>query len=152
MALSGKQKAAMLLMSLDAATAAELVKGLDIDVARELAVEMVNLDAADLKSGGESAKIVCQFHHSLKVKEKFKLDGFLSEVLKNTIGQEGAEQIQARIQQVLCNPDLASRSEQSLKELAVILRDLDKEIRDGLLGVIYSKDTCVGEVIAKLYS
>ena len=150
MALTGKQKAAMLLMSLDTATAAELVKDLDTDVARELALELAGLDAADVKSSGKSAKIVRQFHHSLKAKEQFQFDGFLGELLKSTVGQDKAEQIRIRIQQVLCNPDSASRSEQSLRELALILRDLDEEIQDGLLSTIHSKDRRAGEMITKL--
>ena len=105
MALTGKQKAAMLLMSLDAATAAELVKDLDATVARELAIELTYLDAADVKSSSKSTKIIRQFHHSLKARETFHLDGFLGEVLKSTVGRERVEQIQAQIQQVLCNPD-----------------------------------------------
>jgi flagellar motor switch protein FliG len=237
--LTGKQKAAMLLISLDAATAAELVKGLDAEVARELAVELAYLDAADIKSSGKSAKIVRQFHHSLKARETFQLNGFLGEVLKSTAGQERAEQIQIRIQQVLCNPDpfITIRSvdsqtlalvlahehpetiavilsgfsaekmmdvlnfldggtrvsvvgrmngcrkmtaeakaiiaeavcerleaisdgsavkflppwpEQSLRKIAVIVREFDREIRDGLLSAIYSRDRRAGEMIAEL--
>jgi flagellar motor switch protein FliG len=239
LALTGKQKAAMLLMSLDAATAAELVKGLDAEVARELAVELAYLDAADIKSSGKSAKIVRQFHHSLKAGETFQFNGFLGEVLKSTAGQEIAEQIQAQIQQVLCNPDplITIRSvdsqtlalvlahehpetiavilsgfsaekmmevlnfldggtrvsvvgrmngcrkmtaeakaiiaegvcerleavadsravkflppwpEQSLRKVAVTVRRFDREIRDGLLSAIYSKDRRAGEMIAEL--
>jgi len=44
MVLTGKQKAAMLLMSLDAPTATELVKGLDTEVVNELAVELSHLE------------------------------------------------------------------------------------------------------------
>jgi flagellar motor switch protein FliG len=44
MGLTGKQKAAMLLMTLDAATAAELLKGIDPQVVQELAVELAYLD------------------------------------------------------------------------------------------------------------
>jgi flagellar motor switch protein FliG len=238
LALTGKQKAAMLLMSLDAATAAELVKGLDDKVVRELAVELAYLDAADFKSS-KSTKIVRQFHHSLKVRETFQLNGFLDEVLKSTVGEEKAGQIQAQIQEVLCNRDplisirsvdpqtlalvlayehpqtiavvlselpaekmmevlnfldggtrvgvagrmsscekmtaeakaliaeavcerleslidgrtdkpLPSWSEQSLRKVAVIVRDLDKEIRDGLLNAIHGKDPRAGEMVAEL--
>jgi hypothetical protein len=150
LALTGKQKAAMLLMSLDTATAAELVKDLDVEVARELALELAALDAADVKSSGESAKIVKQFHHSLKAEETFQFDGFLGELLKNTLGQDTAEQIRIRIQQFLCNPGIASCSERFLGELAVILQDLDKDIKDGLLNAINSKDRRAGEMIMEL--
>lgn len=150
MALTGKQKAAMLLMSLDAATAAELVKDLDVEVARELALELAGLDAVDVKSSGKSAKIIKQFHHSLKAEETFEFEGFLGELLKNTIGQDTTEQIRIRIQQLLCNPDLTLCQEHSLRELAVILQDLDKEIRDALLNAIHSKDHRAGEMITEL--
>jgi flagellar motor switch protein FliG len=239
LALTGKQKAAMLLMSLDAATAAELVKGLDDKVVRELTAELAYLDASDLKNSKKSTKIVRQFHHSLKARETFQLNGFLDEVLKSTVGQEKAEQIQARIQEVLCNRDpfisirsvdpqtlalvlayehpqttavvlsglpakkmievlnfldggtrvgvagrmssckkmtaeakaliaeavcerleslvagradkpLPSWSEQSLRKVAVIVRDLGKEIRDGLLNAIRGKDRRAGEMVTEL--
>jgi flagellar motor switch protein FliG len=237
--LTGKQKAAMLLMSLDAATAAELVKGLDGQVVRELAAELAYLDAADFKSSNKSTKIVRQFHHSLKIRETFQLNGFLDEVLKSTVGREKAGQIQAQIQEVLSNRDpfisirsvdpqtlalvlayehprttavvlsqlqeikmmevlsfldggtrvsvtgrmssckkmtaeakaiiaeavcerleslVAGRtdkplpcwSEQSLRKVAVIVRDLGKEIRDGLLNAIHGKDRRAGEMVAEL--
>ena len=150
MALTGKQKAAMLLMSLDATTAAELVKGLDAEVARELTLELAGLDAADVKNSGKRSKIVRQFHHSLKAKEIFQFDGFLGELLKSTVGLDRVEEIQVRIQQVLYNPDLESCPKQHLRELVVILRDLDEEIRDGVLSAIHSKDRRFSEMITEL--
>ena len=239
MVLTGKQKAAMLLMSLDAATAAELVKGLDAEIVQELAVELACLEADDLKSSRNSTKIVRQFQRSLKVTGTFQLNGFLDEVLKSTVGQEKAGQIHAQIQEVLCNRDpfisirsvdpqtlalvlayehpqttaivlselpaekmievlnlleggtrvgvagrmssckkmtaeakaliaeavcerleslvagrtdksLPSWSEQSLRKVAVIVRDLGKEIRDGLLNAIHGKDRRAGEMVAEL--
>jgi len=239
MALTGKQKAAMLLMSLDAATAAELVKNLDSELVQELALESASLEAAGFKSGNKSRKIVRQFHHSLHAGETFRLNGFLDEVLKSTVGEEKAGQIQTQIQDVLCNRDpfisicsvdaqtlalvlggehpqtiavvlselpaanrlevlnfldggirvsvigrmsdcktmtaeakalvaeevcerlnaiaihstgkpLPSWSEQSLRKVALIVRDLDKEIRDGLLSAIRDKDRRAGEMVAEL--
>jgi len=239
MALTGKQKAAMLLMSLDTATAVELVKDLDAELVQELAVELAYLDAAGVKSGNKSNKIVRQFHHSLQAGDTFRLNGFLDEVLKSTVGEEKAGQIQTEIQDVLCNRDpfvsicsadaqtlalvlgsehpltiavvlselpapkrlavlnfldggirvsvigrmsdcgtmtaeakalvaeevygrlnaiaihstgkpLPSWSEQSLRKVALIVRDLDKEIRDGLLGAICGKDRLAGEMVAEL--
>jgi len=150
LALTGKQKAAMLLMSLDAATAAELVKGLDADVARELALELAGLDAENIKGSGKSAKIVKQFNHSLKAGETFQFEGFLGELLKSAIGQDTTEEIRIRIQQLLYNPDLVSCHEHSLRELAVILQDLDNDIQDGLLNVIHSKDRRAAEMLTEL--
>lgn len=239
MALTGKQKAAMLLMSLDAATAAELVKGLDTEVVHELQDELAHLDVAGLKNSGRNARIVEQFHHSLQAEETFKLSGFLNEVLKSTVGAEKAGQIQEQIQDVLYNRDpfvtvrsvdsqtlasileyehpqtaavilselsadkkrevlgfldvgvrfstvrrmcgcdkvtaeekkrmaetvcrrlevfvpgladevLAVRPEQSLRKVAVILRNLGREIRDGLLSAIHGKSRKVSKIVADL--
>lgn len=239
MALTGKQKAALLLMSLDAATAAELVKGLDDDVVKELAAELSSLDDADFKGGRKSTGIVRQFHRSLEAQESFQFSGFLGEVLKSTVGKEKAGQIQSEIRDILCNHDpfllicsvdartlalvlqnehpqtiaivlsalpaakklevlgfldgsirvsvigrmsdcramtaeakalaaeevcgrlnviaiestgrpLPTWSQQSLRKVALIVRQFDKEIRDGLLGAIRDKDRRAGELIAKL--
>jgi flagellar motor switch protein FliG len=237
MTLTGKRKAAMLLMSLDAATATELVRNLDSKVVQELAVELAYLDLADFKSSNKGNRIVRQFHHSLKARETFQLNDFLDKLLKSSIGQEKAEWIQAQIQDLLCNPfvsicsadartlalvlrnehpqtiaavlselpapkgqevlhlldgsvqvsvigrmsecaamtaeakelvaekvcqlfnaisinstgrPLPSWSEQSLRKIALIVRGLDKEIRDGLLSAIHDKDNQAGEMAAKL--
>jgi flagellar motor switch protein FliG len=44
----------------------------------------------------------------------------------------------------------AGQSEPSLRKLAVILRKLGKEIRDGLLGAIQGKNRQAGEMVADL--
>jgi flagellar motor switch protein FliG len=44
MALTGKQKAALLLSTLDASTAADLLKGVDEHIVKDLAVELAYLD------------------------------------------------------------------------------------------------------------
>ncbi len=239
MALTGKQKAAMLLMGLDAAVAAELVKGLDQKVVQELAVELAYMDAAGFKSGKQSTKVVQQFHDSLQANQAFHLNGFLNEVLRSTVGDENAGQIRTQIQDLLCKRDpfvfissvdaqtiasvlenkhpqtaavvlsglpakkssevldflnggvrisaigrmsscetmtaearaeiaeavcrrleaiavggtdkaLPSWPEQSLRKVAVILRNLGREIRDGLLGAIQRKDSRVGDMVADL--
>jgi hypothetical protein len=72
-ALTGKQKAAMLLMSLDAATAAELLRGVDAEVVQELAVELASLDAAGYRSSRQSLKLARQFFNSLQAGEGFRL-------------------------------------------------------------------------------
>ncbi len=239
MALTGKQKAAMLLMSLDITTATEMLKGLDQKVVQELTVELAYLDAAGFKNGKQSAKIVQQFHDSLQANQTFHLNCFLNEVLRSTVGDENAGQIQTQIQDLLCKRDpfmfissvdaqtiasvlenkhpqtaavvlsglpaqkssevldfldggvrisaigrmsscetmtaearagiaeavcrrleaiavggtdkaLPSWPEQSLGKVAVILRNLGREIRDGLLGAIQRKDRRVGDMVADL--
>ncbi|MHC4353052.1 MAG: FliG C-terminal domain-containing protein [Planctomycetota bacterium] len=239
MALTGRQKAAMLLMSLDAGTAAELVKGLDPEVVRELAVELAYLNATGLRSSERSAEVVQQFCNSLQGEEAFHFGSFLSEMLRNTVGGEQAGLIQTQIQGLLQKRDPflpirsadphvmasvlagehpqaaavvlselpakkssevmglldeavrlsiisrmtggetvtaearvriaemvcsrldvaasggvgdggAARPEQSLRKVAVILRNLGREIRDGLLGAIEGKDSDVAENVRNL--
>jgi len=45
---------------------------------------------------------------------------------------------------------LQARPEQSLRKVAVILRNLGKELRDGLLGAIQEKDNQMGKLVANL--
>lgn len=240
MSLSGKQKAAMLLLSLDAATASELVKGLDAKAVQELAVELAYLDAAGLKNQNDSVEIAQQFCNSLTSEKKFQIDDFLSELLKASIGQAKAESIQTQIQSLLHKRDpfipirnansqtLSSvlrgehpqaiavvlselpakkssevlglleegvrfnaisrmaksesvtlearvriaeticrkleamtaskgtdqtagvQTEQPLRKVAVILRNLSKDLRDGLINAIKEKDAETGEIVSKL--
>jgi flagellar motor switch protein FliG len=240
MSLSGKQKAAMLLLSLDAATASELVKGLDAKAVQDLAVELAYLDAAGLKNNTESFKIAQQFCKSLDNKKEFQIDVFLGELLKAAIGEAKAENVQTQIRSLLHKRDpfipirstspqtlssiLSSehpqavavvlselpakkssevlgmldegirfnaisrmaksesvpleakmriaetickklealtastgtgtsegvQTEQPLRKVAVILRNLNKDLRDGLINTIKEKDTETGETVSKL--
>jgi len=104
-ALTGKQKAAMLLMSLDATTASELLKGADAKVVQDLAVELAYLDASGYRSGKQSAEVARQFYSSLQSPEVFHLNSFLNEMLKNTVGDDHADQIQTQIQDLLLKRD-----------------------------------------------
>ena len=237
MASSGKQKAAMLLMSLDPATAAELLKGLNPDVVQELAVELAYLDAAGI-GDKQSTDIARQFCSSLRTDGRFHLKSFLKQMLKSTVNEEKANQIQTQIQDLLHKRDpfisirsidsqviastlgsehpqaaavvlselpvkkssevisllnegirvsvisrmtscetvtaeaksriaetvskrlmsltsgkegsASGRPEQSLRKVAVILRSLGKELRDGLLKAIQEKNDKAGETVANL--
>ena len=95
----------MLLMSLDAATAAELLKGVNPELVGELAVELAYLDAAGYRSGKQSAQIARQFCNSLQADEGFHLKSFLKEMLKSTVGNEKAGQIQTQIHNLLQKHD-----------------------------------------------
>jgi len=105
MVLTGKQKAAMLLMSLDSATAAELLKGIDAKMVQELAVELAHLDAAGFSRSRQSLKLARQFCNSLQTNRGFHLNGFLKEVLKSTVGDKKTEHIQTGIQELLYKDD-----------------------------------------------
>jgi len=238
MVLSGKQKAAMLLMSLDASTAAKLLKGMDHEVVQELVVELAYLNASGLCNSKQINEVAGQFHNLLQAKQGFQLKGFLGTLLQNTVGPEKAEQIQAHIEGLLQkrDPFMSIRSAdsktlasvltnehpqatavvlselpakkssevlslldegarrnavsritasdamtpeakmriaemvckrldafttdkgnapqvsggQSLRKVAVILRNLSKELRDGLLGVIQEKDGEAGKKVSSL--
>jgi len=238
-ALTGKRKAAMLLMSLDSTTAAELLKGVDAEAVQELAVELANLDAAGFSGNRQGLNLARQFSSSLQPNQDFRINGFLKEVLKSSVGDEKTEQIQAGIQELLykgdpfksiCSADpqtvarilqnehpqtaavvlselpadknsevlsfldwgirvsivnrigsceamsteakariaevvcghleavansgaggpFPAKPELSLRKLAVILRNLGGEIRDGLLGVIRGKNRRAGEMVSDL--
>ncbi len=235
---TGKQKAAMLLMSLDPTTAGELLRGLNPEVVQELAVELAYLDASGVSSR-QSTEVARQFCISLKTDQGFHFKSFLEQMLKSTVGEDKAIQIQTQIQDLLQKRDpfisirsidsrtIASalgnehpqaaavvlselpvkkssevigllgegirvsvvsrmtgceaitaeaktriaetvckrlgavaaagrersaiaRPEQSLRKVAVILRNLGKELRDGLLGAIKEKDDKTGETVANL--
>jgi flagellar motor switch protein FliG len=87
MAFTGIQKAAMLLMGLDASTASELLKGVDAAVLRELAEQLVCLDAAGLRGSRQSTEVARQFCDSLQSDSGFRIEGFLK-VLSSVLGQD----------------------------------------------------------------
>lgn len=239
MPLTGKQKAAMLLMSLDAASAAELLKGVDPEVIRDLSAELEHLEKDGFKSNKQSLKLVRQFCTSLQSTQGFRVKGFLKEMLSSAVGARKADNIQIRIQELLHKRDpfaslglvesqkiasvlehehpqtaavvlsglseeknlevlglmdgpvslsvvgrmdkskamtseakaeiaagvfrrleplavdrqgraVSSWPEQSLRKVAVILRNLGKEIRDGLVGAIQKQHGRAGEIVADL--
>lgn len=123
MGLAGKQKAALLLMSLDVATAAELLKGLDTEVVQEMALELAHLDASGYQNSKERVAIARQFVNCLQSGQEFHNKRFLSEMLKLTIGSK-AKQIKGQIVDLLRKRDhfKAIRSADS-QTIATILED-----------------------------
>jgi flagellar motor switch protein FliG len=106
--LMGKQKAAMLLMSLDAATATELLKGLDAEEIQEIAMELARIDASEQRDAKEQAKVAREFFSSLQQKQtrKFSMKTFLNEMLVSVLGEDSAEKIQSRVKKVTGDKDL----------------------------------------------
>ena len=97
MVLTGKQKAAMLLMSLDATTATELLKGINPELVQELAVELAYLDATGYQSGKQSTQIARQFCNSLQTDQGLNFKSYLEQMMKSTVGNENVEQNHTRI-------------------------------------------------------
>jgi len=108
MALTGKQKAAMLLMSLDTFTAVELLKGLDADEVQEIAIELARIDASEKRDVKEQAKIAREFCKSLQREQnqKFSIRAFLNELLVNVLDKEKAEQVQTEVKKATEQKDL----------------------------------------------
>ena len=100
MALKGRQKAAMLLMSLDAATAAELLKGINPELVQELAVELAYLDATGYQSGRQSTQVARQFCNSLQADQELNFKSYLEQMMTNKAGDEQVEHIRTQIKDV----------------------------------------------------
>jgi len=237
--LTGKQKAAMLLMSLDSKAAAELLKDVDAESIQELAVELSHLDATGFTNNRQDLGVARQSCKSLQPSHDFRINGFLKEVMKSSIGNEKTEQIQTGIQELLykndpfkslcsakpktvaailenehpqtaavvltemsaenktevlrfldwgirisivnrmsdcramssqaksriteavckrleavttgqTNGSMSAQTEPAIRKMAIILRNMGKEIRDSLLGFIRGKDKHAGEMVTDL--
>ena len=107
MALRGKQRAAMLLTSLDVETAAELLKGLPPDDIQEIALELARIDASGRRDRREEANIAREFYNSLQNEQSqgFSIKGFLNEMIVSILGKDKAEQVQTQIRKVTQKKD-----------------------------------------------
>jgi len=166
-ALTGKQKAALLLTSLDVATAAELLKGVDPRMVQDLAVELSYLDASGYRNAKQTAEVARQFCQSLENESGFQFKNFLREVLRNTVGEDKAEQVQQEIQDLLQKRDpfmtIRSADQQKLatvletehpQAVAVVLSELPPKkgsevlgrLGDGMRVSAISRMTAIGSV------
>jgi len=101
-ALTGKRKAATLLMNLDAATASELLKGLPVEEIQQITMEMVQIEASGRRNGKEEAKVAQEFCNSLRKSrsQEFSTEYFLNETLVNVLGKNKAEEIRSQIRKM----------------------------------------------------
>ena len=101
----------MLLMSLDAATAAELLKSVDPDEIQDIAMELARIDVSKQHNPKEQAKVTREFCKSLQQKDapQFSMKGFFSEMLVNALGKDKAEQIQAQIKKATIQNELFTK-------------------------------------------
>jgi len=107
MALTGKQKAAMLLLSLDARTVTELLKSIEPGVVQELAMELANLDSSGNRDLDNEIKVAKEFYNSLEKGQtgSLSMKSFFNEMLVSLLGKEQAEQIHSQIKQATQKKD-----------------------------------------------
>jgi flagellar motor switch protein FliG len=125
MALAGKQKAAMLLMSLDAATVTELLKGLNVEEIQEIAMELARINSSKQHDVKEQAKIVQEFCKLLQEKQAhFNMRSFLDEMLVKVLDKDKVKQIQSQIKNATEKKDLfADICSAGTDELVLALED-----------------------------
>ncbi len=149
MALTGKQKAAMLLMNMDAMTASELLKGVEQDVVQELAFELTYLDKSGYRNSKTSVEFAKNFCNSLRAGQTFHFETFLNQMLSSTVGTERAQQIRVEINDMLQKQDpflpvrsmdaatLASVLEtEHPQAVGVVLSELDPKKSSQVLGLL----------------
>ena len=163
--MTGKQKAAMLLMSLDAVTAAELLKGLPPEEIRDIGTELAQLDTSNEQNNKNNINIAREFCESLQSTQTktFGIKSFFSETLVHAVGQDKASQIQSQIIKATeqKNPFMAIRSA-SIDELvlalegehkqtiAVVLSELDPQKSQDVLSLLGEKSRL--EAVCKMTS
>ena len=151
MALTGKQKAAMLLTNLDAETAIKLLKELPPENIQEIGVELARLDASGYHDSKDVAKIAMEFCNSLQKGEgpRLNIKGFLNEMLVSILGKSQAEQVRSQIRNVTQKKDpfasirLANTDELVLalegehpQTIAVVLSELDPKRSQEILSLL----------------
>jgi len=102
-ALTGRQKAAMLLMGLDMPTVSELLKGLPPEEIQEIGIELARIDASGRYDKQEQKMIIQEFCNSLQVQEqtqRFSIRGFLNKMLTSILGKEKGKEVSERIRKV----------------------------------------------------
>jgi flagellar motor switch protein FliG len=147
--LKSKQKAALLLMGLDAPTAGELLKGLDSQTVQELALELAYLDASGYRGSSESAEVTRNFYDYLRAGESFQFKTFLEEMLRGAVGGDKAVQIQSEVSDLLYRRDpfmhiksvegkiLAKALENEHPQaISVVLSELDAKKSSEVLGLL----------------
>ncbi len=149
MTLTGKQKAALLLMSIDTPTATELLKDITPDAIQDIAVELAYLDANGYRSGPVSLELTNQFCNGLQNEPKLDINDLLDQMLRTAVGEKHAENIQQKISYQLQRRDpfmhIRSASTENIAKalesehpqaIAVVLSELPAKKSSKLLGIL----------------
>jgi flagellar motor switch protein FliG len=107
MGLSGKRKAAMLLTTLDTATAAELLKGQPPEVVQDIAMELSQLDATGQNDPEKAIEVTKEFCGSLQKARAgdMHVKTFVTQMLKGTAGKEDPAQLHLKMKQAIREKD-----------------------------------------------
>ncbi len=107
MAVKGIQKAAMLLMNLDEATARELVKDYPEEVIEKLAMEMSHIEATKAMDQETGLEIIKEFCTELKngSTRPINVKTFVNTLLKADANKEKAAEFQAKMQKAIHEKD-----------------------------------------------
>jgi flagellar motor switch protein FliG len=122
---TGTQKAAMLIMNLDSATATELLKGLEPEEIQAIAAELARIKMSGRRDTEEEAKITQEFCDSLQKGQTniFSMKTFFNETLVDVLDKERAYQIQTQVQMSSDKKDLfADIRMASIDELVMALK------------------------------
>ncbi|MGH2271460.1 FliG C-terminal domain-containing protein [Anaerohalosphaeraceae bacterium U12dextr] len=105
--LTGIQKAALLLTTLDPATATELLKGQPADVVQKIAMELAQLDAKGLCGSEQATMISRTFCTELQHRGggSLHVKSFISNLLQSTSGKEKVSDIQSRLEKAVREKD-----------------------------------------------
>jgi flagellar motor switch protein FliG len=107
---TSKKKAAMLLMNLDSATAAEMLKELGAEEIEQIAVEMAQINASGPRDEKKQDEIVREFCISLRKgqsqSQRLNVQRFLNETLVEILDKEKVEEIQSKVRKATRHSDI----------------------------------------------
>lgn len=150
MAMSGVQKAAMLLTTLDSGTAMELLKGQPQEMIHQIAMALSQWDARKDKSPDQAVQVTREFCTELfKARGGMHVKSFVGSLLQGSAGKEKGAELQVKMKQTLIEKDpFIMISEASPVQLAAVL---ENEPPQAIAVVLSSLSPRLGtEVIGRL--
>ncbi len=107
MTLTGIQKAALLLTTLDTSTATDLLKGQPQQVVQKIAFELSELDLKGQTNTKQASEVVQQFFAELTRPQSGELHikQFVNSLLQGSAGKEKAKELQNKMQQAAIQKD-----------------------------------------------
>jgi flagellar motor switch protein FliG len=103
--MTGRQKAALLLSTLEPTAAAELLRGVDEVVVKDLAVEIAYFEASGQSLDEQTFELAREFCSCLEKGGKEQKVSFVDRLLKSSLGAEKAANIQIQIADLLNQRD-----------------------------------------------